>query len=202
MARHTKKHSRKSSRRGYSAFGFALPKVSDIKKSAKGMDILMGAALGIAGIVGLKYAYNKLTAPKADGTPGMVKEIPALLAQFAPAVGGVLAGTIAYALYHKKSNAKATGWLIGSIGTGVAITAANYVGNTEWVKANTSFLVPADASAAAKASAGGGFAGFGLLTGTRPRGTYGLLQRDNMARLSAMAMADMGGAEELESLLS
>jgi hypothetical protein len=198
MAKH-RKHSRRHGRGGFKAFGLAFPKISDIKKNAKGMDILMGAGLGVLGIVGIKVAYNKLTAKTADGKDGIVKEIPGVLAQFSPLIGGVLAGAAAYALYHKKSAAKATGWLIGSIGTGVAITAATYVNEMDWVKKNTTFAVPADASEAAKRVAAGGF---GLLTRGAAGSNYGLLQRDNMARLSQMAMGDMGAAEELEALLS
>lgn len=197
MAKHSKKrHGRRSG--GFKAFGLAFPKVSDIKKNAKGLDILMGAGLGVLGIIGLKVAYNKLTAPKADGT-AVVKEIPGLLAQFSPLIGGVVAGAVAYALYHKKSAAKATGWLIGSVGTGAAITAVNHLSGMDWVKKNTTFAVPADASIAAKSAAAGGF---GLLTRGSAGSSYGLLQRDNMARLSQMAMSDMGAAEELEALLS
>lgn len=197
MAKHSKKrHGRRSG--GFRAFGLAFPKVSDIKKNAKGLDILMGAGLGVLGIIGLKVAYNKLTVTK-DGKEGMVKEIPSVLAQFSPLLGGVVAGAVAYALYHKKSAAKATGWLIGSVGTGAAITAVTYLNEVQWVKDNTKFVVPADASDAAKRVAAGGF---GLLTRGSAGSSYGLLQRDNMARLSQMAMSDMGAAEELEALLS
>lgn len=182
--------------RGFKAFGLSLPKMSDIKKSAKGMDILMGAGVGIVGILGFKWVMNKLTATKdskgvekkpiIDGsTDFMQKTFP----KVAPLLGTALFGALAYALYRKKSKAKATGWLIGSIGAGAAVTGLAYIQSSDW------------ASKQGLAS----YQGFGVLQPDRRLPAMGLLQADtrsSLNQLAAMSMGDLSGADELDALLS
>lgn len=176
--------------RGFKAFGLSLPKMSDIKKSAKGMDILMGAGVGIVGILGFKWVMNKLTATK-DGKAPMIDpaKIPAFFPKVAPLLGTALFGALAYALYRKKSKAKATGWLIGSLGAGAAVTGLSYIQSTDW---------------AAKQGLAN-YHGFGVLQPDRRLPAMGLLQSDPRAslnQLAAMSMGDLSGADELDALLS
>lgn len=182
--------------RGFKAFGLALPKMSDIKKSAKGMDILMGAGVGIVGILGFKWVMNKLTAtvdskgvekkPIIDGSTDFMKDT---FPKVAPLLGTALFGALAYALYSKKSKTKATGWLIGSLGAGAAVTGLSYIQSTDW---------------AAKQGLAS-YHGFGVLQPDRRLPAMGLLQADSRAslnQLAAMSMGDLSGADELDALLS
>lgn len=188
----------KRSHRGFKAFGLNLPKISDLKKSAKGMDILMGAGVGIVGILGAQWIMNKLTATKdaagadkkpiIDGsTDFMVKTFP----KIQPLLGGVLFGALAYALYRKKSTAKATGWLVGSVGAGVAVTGLKYLQGTTWAK--NQGLAGIDS-----------FPAYGRLMPDRPLPAMGLIQPDrrSLNALAAQAMGDLSGADELDALLS
>jgi len=180
----------KRSNRGFKAFGLMLPKMSDLKKSAKGMDILMGAGVGIAGILGAKWIMNKLTTAEAGKTPTIdPTKIPAFVTKIQPLLGGVLFGALAYALYRKKSKAKATGWLLGSVGAGVAVTGLSYLQNTAW----------------AQKQGLAAYQGFGVLTTDRRLPAMGMLQADtrtNLSQLAAMSMGDVSGADELDALLS
>lgn len=190
----------KHSRRGFRAFGMSLPKFSDIKKSAKGTDILMGAGVGIVGILGAQWLVNKLTATVdssgAAKTPTIsAASIPAFITKIQPFLGGTILGALAYALYRKKSASRAAGWLIGSVGAGLAVTGLDYARSMSWAKN----MLPAPASAAAASTAG-----YGVLTQDRRLPSMGVLQSDRsgMNQLAAMAMGDLSGADELEQLLA
>lgn len=175
---------------GFKAFGLSLPKLSTLKSSVSGMDALMGAGVGIVGIIGYNYLLKKLTAPKADGTVGTVDpaKLPTWLPKVAPLLGTALFGALAYALYRKKNAHKATGWLIGSVGAGVFATGLQYVQGMDWVKKNATL---ADY-------------GFGALQREGAGRRYGALVADTrtgLNQLAAMSMGDASAAEELDALL-
>ncbi len=147
-------------------FGFgALPGLSTLKKAAPGLDVLMGVVVGLAGAAGMKYAINKL---RGSGT-----NVPEFLDKAAPALGSAILGALAYALYRKKSSARATGWLVGAVTTGLAVTGQNLIRDAEFI--------PGDFKS---------YNDFGLLAADNS--DMGLLAADNsdMSGLAEMAMLE------------
>jgi len=107
-----KRHRRRY--RGLGAFSLGSLKSTN----ANAVDVLMGAAAGIAGVYAVKFVVNKL----GDKVPEIVKTI-------SPVLGGALAAGLLFAL-QKKNRSRAMGTAIGAGIIGLAIQAKSLVDNT------------------------------------------------------------------------
>ena len=97
----------------------AIPGLAGIgdtfKKSVKGTDVLVGAVVGLGGIVALKYV---------KGFIGSKVAIPAIVERVSPALAGGLAGLVLYYAQKKKNPGRATGHAVGAVAAGVAMNVA------------------------------------------------------------------------------
>jgi hypothetical protein len=90
-----------------------LGRLPSLSGSVKTQDVLIGAALGLAGSVGLQLGANKLA---AGGT-----NVPAFLTSGSPLVGGGVTAGALYFLERKKNPARAAGHAIGAGLAGLAV---------------------------------------------------------------------------------
>lgn len=79
----------------------------------KTSDVAVGAALGLAGSIGLQYVAGKAI---ASGAP-----VPAILASGSPVVGGLTTAAGIYFLEKKSSKSRATGHAVGAALAGLAV---------------------------------------------------------------------------------
>ena len=82
------------------------------KKQVKGTDVLVGAVVGLAGVVVLKKAKEMIGADK----------VPSFVERFSPALAGVRAGAGLY--FAQKNKARASGHAVGAVAAGLAAQAA------------------------------------------------------------------------------
>lgn len=109
MARRRRRHSR---RRGLGSM-VQIPGLGVLNKSVNTTDVLMGAALGLAGTLALKGVGNRMLAGK----------VPDFLLKGSPLVGGILTGAGLYAFGAKKNKAKANAHLFGAAVAGASVQA-------------------------------------------------------------------------------
>ena len=126
-----------------------LGRLPSLSGSVKTQDVLIGAALGLAGSVGLQVGANKLA---AGGT-----NVPAFLTSGSPLVGGGVTAAGLYFLERKKNPARAAGHAIGAAVAGLAV----------W---GFGMLQQAVATAAPQAAAAAATAGWGFMPRTLPAG--------------------------------
>jgi hypothetical protein len=180
MAKRHRRHHRRHSRR-FSGFGEPL---NALKASFSGMDALLGVAVGFGGIVAAKWALKTMT--PAGQAP------PAMLDQFAPLLGGLAGGLVAYVAgkkFLKASPGKAAGLLVGAVGAGAAVTASNYLHSTQWGAANYST-----------------YADFGVIESepgqlsamVNEPGQLSEVQDDTEIALNQLAAINMGDEDEIE----
>lgn len=100
--------------------------VDDLKGNVKGVDALVGAAIGVAGIGAFNWAKNQTWFPAGLRTN-------ATFIRFTPAIVGVLAGAGAYFADKKllKMPSKAAGHAVGAVGAGLAFQALQEA-KTKW----------------------------------------------------------------------
>jgi hypothetical protein len=111
--RSRKGHKKMFGRRRRRGFG-AIPSLDELKKSANGMDVLMGVGVGLLGAAGARWGMNKLNAS------GMLAiDTNGLVYQGSPLIGAILGGVLGY--HWKKGTDKSIGWLVGAAATGLAI---------------------------------------------------------------------------------
>lgn len=79
----------------------------------KPVDVAVGAALGLAGSIGLQVIANKAI---ASGAP-----VPGFLASGSPVVGGLVTAAGVYLLEKKSNKSRASGHAIGAALAGVAV---------------------------------------------------------------------------------
>lgn len=185
MAKH---YRRKSHRRGYGAF---LPKLSDLKGSVKGTDVLIGVGIGIAGLLGLRYYINTAKDLPTFLKPAAVGETNFFRANLG-ALGPVLAGLVGYAAAKKWKPGMANSILVGSLGSGLALFGLQklegYEMTVEGVK-KTPFQPLA------------GWGGFGILA---PDAPFGILAEDAYGRREQELeqMAAFAAQNDLDEVLS
>lgn len=111
---------RRHRRRGLGAFSLSALK----NTSSKPLDIVLGAAAGIAGIYAVKFIINKI--PNA----------PAFLQRLSPLLGGAVAGGLLYVLQSKKNVNRAVGTAIGAATVGVMLQAKNEIDKMPFAVSN------------------------------------------------------------------
>ena len=146
-------------------------------KQVNGLQALIGGAVGLAGAAALRYGikyYNikATTAPAAKSFLAM----DGFLHDYAPAVGGLLAGLIAYMIGKKKNSARAAAHLLGAVSMGVAANA--------WEKLTKYEMTVAGAKVRP----------FEELVSMRVPGNYGVLMQDGYQYADNPALADLAQA--------
>lgn len=106
--------SRRRSRRSHRRYGgvVKIPGLGAFPSSVGTKDVLIGAAIGFAGTLGIKYLA---------GTPMLAGKIPDAVGKAGPLIGGLITGGVLYAMEQKKNKSKANGHLFGAVMAGAAV---------------------------------------------------------------------------------
>lgn len=173
----------------------ALPGLDMLDKSANGMDVLIGAAVGFVGgqvVSGLamKYLPESVTSMLvgSDGKPSIISKI-------LPLVVSGAAGAILY--YAQKKSSRGYGHLVGSLAVGAAFTVREFLKDQTIAGITFSEVVGVNL---------GGYSGLLVADNTGMNGFAGLLVDDNTgtkASLNQLGALSMGGDDDgLYSLMS
>ncbi len=167
---------------GLGGLGKFLPSSSALKGSVGVQDVAVGAGLGLAGSMGLKYAVKKL---------GVADSLPAVVNSFWPVISGVVTGLGLYAFSAKGHPGRAKGHLVGASLAGVTLSA--------WGFLSSQFPDLADLVSVQL----GGYRGYRgvLVDDTGGRRLHGVIVNDasaNLAELNALNMTNMGDEEEYD----
>lgn len=182
------KHYKKRSRRGYGAF---LPKLSDIKGSVKGTDVLIGIGVGIAGLLAVRYYVNTRDASKLPSFLQKDKDGKNFILDNIQALGPILGGLIGYAAAKKWKPGMANSVLVGSLGGGLALFG---------LKKLESYKMKVD-GVEKPVFAGLSWGDYGILA---PDAPFGILAQDNYGRREAELdqMAAFAAQNDLDEVLS
>ena len=176
-----------------------LPKVETYKQSAGGHDVLLGAGIGLLGIMVANYFVAKQKVPASGlSWQASITKDPWKGSALA-AVAATAAGIAAFALM--KDNAKRTGWLIGAAGAGIAVGGsrlvdAGYLAGSDPASMGAMVMNP---NAGSKKS----LAGFGALMRNAQAQThpYGMIVKNaRPASLAALSLALEDG-DEIERMV-
>ena len=214
--RHYKGLGRHHARRHYKGLGrhhrkfrglADMPKLDTLKQSVNGHDALMGAGLGVLGILVTNYLINS---QKSGSFQQKISQSPWMGAG-AALLGASVAGVAGYALLHKgEGGGKAAGYLVGAVGAGIAVAGARVVdagylagSNPVGMGAKTAYLnPPAPVIAAAVTTvAATPTSGYGLMRQDRGLGMMMPNGQSPAGALANLSMA-LGDGDEIDALLN
>jgi hypothetical protein len=194
---------RRSHRRGFRGLrGFGdFPSLDTLKSQVNGTDVLMGAGLGLLGVLALNYYINthdhkagldpsKLFSARFTKSPMQ----GALMAAAAAAGAGILG----YSFMHKDSGNKWTGMLVGAIGTGIAV-AGSRLADAGYIPGPTRFPIYTKPGYVPPA----GYSGYSMIQHDRTSRPMGALM-PNKAPAAALARLSMAldDGDEIDKMLS
>jgi hypothetical protein len=88
----------------------SLPNLNSFKGSVDAKDVVVGAAVGLAGSAGIRYALNQY---------GLMSRVPTFAVRFLPSLTGIVAGAALFVA--QKGSARAKAHLVGSVTAGIAV---------------------------------------------------------------------------------
>ena len=180
-----------------------MPKLDTLKQSVNGHDALMGAGIGILGIIVTNYLINS---QKSGSLQQKISQTP-WMGGAAALIGAAAAGVAGYALLHKgEGGGKAAGYLVGAVGAGIAVAGARVVdagylagNNATGAGAKTAYLNPPAPVIVAATPVATATSGYGLVRKDRP---YGMLRNDRApGALAALSMA-LDDGDDIEAVLN
>ena len=213
-----RKHSRKASfsrksrrgkrsRRSFKGFG-DMPSFDTLKANVNGHDVLMGAGLGLLGVLAINmYAHDQKLNDKKEQSLNAAFTKDPWKGAAAALVGAAAAGVLGYALMHKGEGGGAwTGRMIGAVGAGIAVAGtrlmdSGYVSKKGYYSSRPK-MDAAGAPVVTPPNSVNGY-NYGMLYPDAAVRGYGMLTKDPRAEPAALAALSMAldDGNEIERVL-